>query len=119
MQKEMILKNEAKHGLCKSVKEVCCFCNLPHIYFDEKDLNILTMVKQYYFDVYSAKALEEICHKEEPYRKAREGCRDGEICNAVINKKNIALYYDRISREYDIGFSSMVNVKKYLNLILG
>jgi hypothetical protein len=39
MQKEMILKNEAKHGLCKSVKEVCCFCNLPHIYFDEKDLN--------------------------------------------------------------------------------
>ena len=77
------------------------------------------MVKQYYFDVYSAKALEEICHKEEPYRKAREGCRDGEICNAVINKKNIALYYDRISREYDIGFSSMVNVKKYLNLILG
>ena len=96
---------------------------LPKIYqiavFDEKDLNILTMVKQYYFDVYSAKALEEICHKEEPYRKAREGCRDGEICNAVINKKNIALYYDRISREYDIGFSSMVNVKKYLNLILG
>lgn len=39
MQKEMILKNEVKYGLCKLVKEVCCFCNLLYIYFDEKDLN--------------------------------------------------------------------------------
>lgn len=95
---------------------------LPKVYltaaFDEKELKVLDMVKQYYFDVYSAKALEKICHKEEPYQKAREGCSEGETCNTIIQKKDIASYYNHISRQYDVGFSNMINVKKYLNLIL-
>lgn len=95
---------------------------LPKVYqtaaFDEKELKVLDMVKQYYFDVYSAKALEKICHKEEPYKKAREGCTEGDLCNTIIHKEDIALYYNHISLQYDIKFSNMANIKKYLNLIL-
>ena len=57
--------------------------------FEEKELMILNAVKRYYFDVYSAKALEEICHREQPYMIARKGCVEGEVCRSVIDKKDI------------------------------
>lgn len=37
--------------------------------------------------MYSAKALEKICHREKPYVHAREGYEEGEPCNNVIDKK--------------------------------
>lgn len=86
--------------------------------FDGNELKVLNAIKKYYFDVYNAKALEEICHREEPYIKARKGCSDGESCNVVIGKGDITSYYKKICCQFDIKLSNMVNMKQYLNLIL-
>lgn len=86
--------------------------------FDDDELKVLNAVKQCYFDIYSAKALEEICHREEPYIKARKGCLDGEMCNTIIKKEDIASYYKSISFQYDISLRNISNMKRYLNLIL-
>lgn len=86
--------------------------------FEKQELIILNAVKKYYFDIYSTKALEEICHREKPYIKAREGCAEGELCNTIIDKKNIFLYYNSVSQKYDISLSKMSNIKDYLNAIL-
>ena len=86
--------------------------------FNEKELKILNAVKSYYFDIYSPKALEEICHCEEPYKRARKEHVEGEICNTVIDKKNILYYYKYISEKYNIDLDDMTNIKKYLNVLL-
>lgn len=41
--------------------------------FEDQEWRILNAVKRYYFDIYSARALEEIRHWEEPYIEARKG----------------------------------------------
>lgn len=86
--------------------------------FEEQELKILNAVKKYYFDMYSAKALEEICHREEPYIKARTGYADSKPCHTIIDKGHIISYYERISQEYEICSSNMSNIKRYLNSIL-
>lgn len=43
--------------------------------FEDQEWRILNAVKRYYFDIYSAKALEEICHREEPYIEAQKGLK--------------------------------------------
>lgn len=86
--------------------------------FEEQELKILNAVKKYYLDIYSARALEEICHREEPYIKARKGCVEGESCNAIIEKKTILSYYNSISQKYEISMSNLSNMKDYLNAIL-
>lgn len=86
--------------------------------FKENEVKVLEAVKKYYFDIYSAKALEEICHRESPYIKAREGYREGELCNTMIDKQHIAVYYNLISQEYNINLSNLSNIKRYLNNII-
>lgn len=86
--------------------------------FNEKELKILNAVKSYYFDIYSPKALEEICHCEEPYKRARKEHVEGEMCNTVIDKKHILYYYQYISEKYNIDLDDMTNIKKYLNVLL-
>lgn len=86
--------------------------------FEEKELMILNAVKRYYFDVYSAKALEEICHREQPYMIARKGCVEGEVCRSVIDKKDILDYYKYISGQYDISLEKIANIKEYLKITL-
>lgn len=86
--------------------------------FDEQEWKILKAVKKYYFDIYSAKALEEICHREKPYIEARSGIPEGEICHAAMNTIGIDLYYSNICRKYDICLNDMSNIKVYLNAIL-
>ena len=83
-----------------------------------KELEILKAVKTYYFDIYSARALEEICHREEPYQKAKKGCPEGEACHAVMDKEDILSYYRHVARTYGICASEMSNVKEYLNCVL-
>lgn len=85
---------------------------------EEEELKVLKAIKKFYFDVYSAKALEEICHREEPYIKARKGYRNEEICHKVINKKDISLYYNQISEKYNITLVNISNIRVYLNAIL-
>lgn len=86
--------------------------------FKENELKILDAVKRYYFDIYSAKALEEICHREEPYIKARKGYTKEEPCRIKIDKKNIALYYNHISQKHNINLSDLSSIKNYLYSIL-
>lgn len=86
--------------------------------FTEEELQILNAVKRYYFDMYSAKALEEICHREEPYIEARKGYSEGEICHTVIDREQIQLYYFYLSQKYNISLDNMSNVKIYLHRIL-
>ncbi len=86
--------------------------------FKEEELKILNAVKLYYLDVYCAKALEEICHREEPYKKAREGCRKNDVCQRVINKNDVLSYYTHIVQKYRISLENLLNIREYLNIIL-
>lgn len=86
--------------------------------FNENELKILEAVKSYYFDVYTAKTLETICHREEPYIRARDGYIEIEPCRTTIDKNSIALYYKYISKEYNINLSHLSNIKRYLNAVL-
>lgn len=86
--------------------------------FEKENLEILAAVKRYYYDIYTAKALEEICHREEPYRNAREGYAEGQLCNSIIDKKSIFSYYNDVSQKYNISLSHISGMKDYLNSIL-
>lgn len=86
--------------------------------FNEDELRILKAIKRYYFDIYSAKALEEICHREDPYIKARQGYADDELCHIKIAKGNVSSYYNHVSEEYNISLCDLSNIKNYLNKIL-
>lgn len=85
--------------------------------FEDNELIILEAVKRFYFDVYSAKALEDICHKEEPYMRARKGYSESENCNKVIKKEDVLSYYNHIARKYDIKLENLSNIKEYLYCI--
>lgn len=75
---------------------------------EEKEIEVLEFVKKYYFDIYSAKTLETICHLEQPYELAKE----------ILEKKDIETYYTRIAREYHISKDNQENIKGYLNALL-
>lgn len=86
--------------------------------FGEREQRILNTVKKYYFDIYSAKALEEICHREQPYIEAREGLSEKEACHKVINAERINSYYESVAKKYNIQLTDMSNIKVYLSIIL-
>ena len=88
------------------------------INFDDKEKVVLEFVKKNYIDVYSAKALERICHLEEPFINARAGLKEDDRSWRAITKKSIATYYKSISDKYKIDIDNRDNVKKYLNALL-
>lgn len=85
---------------------------------NEKELEVLTNVKKIYFDIYNAKTLENICHKEEPYMIARKDCKEGERCEKIIKKHDIEKYYSNIAKEYNVSINNMQGIKTYLNKLL-
>lgn len=95
---------------------------LPGVNIDtqlsEKEIVVLQFVKKYYFDVYTAKSLEEICHLEEPYRRTRRGYQKNESCENIIPKENIYKYYSRIANEYGISETNPGAVRSYLSTLL-
>lgn len=84
----------------------------------EKELFVLEFVKRFYCDVYTAKALENICHLEEPYKNARKDCCETDRSVEVIDKQTIQEYYMNISLRYNISRGNPDNVKNYLNELL-
>ena len=88
------------------------------VHLEKNELQILETVKKYYFDIYTAKTLENICHLEEPYKIAREGYRETENCEQMISKEHISAYYERIAKKYNITTDDTSNMKKYLNDLL-
>ncbi|WP_270600905.1 Panacea domain-containing protein, partial [Faecalibacillus faecis] len=51
---------------------------------DEREIKLLKLVKKYYTDVYTPRTLENICHKEKPYKLARIGKNIDERSNEII-----------------------------------
>ena len=70
---------------------------------EEEEIEVLEFVKKYYFDTYSAKTLETICHLEQPYKLAKE----------IVEKKDIETYYTQIAEEYHISKGNKENIKGY------
>lgn len=87
------------------------------VLFDGDQSAVLEMVKTFYFDVYSAKRLEHICHKEDPYKAARKGCPEGERCSNYLDKQEIETYYKKIAKQYHVTISDMSGIKRYLSLL--
>ena len=83
-----------------------------------QELKVLEFIKTYYFDVYNAKALEKLCHNEEPFINARMGLQPKEVSQRIIDRNDIYNYYSKISQKYNIDFEHENNVKKYLNSII-
>ena len=75
--------------------------------FGEQEQRILNAVKKYYFDIYSAKALEEICHREPPYIETREGFPEGKACHKVMDAEKISSYYGKVVQKYKIRLSDI------------
>jgi uncharacterized phage-associated protein len=88
------------------------------VQLSKKEVEVLQFVKKYYFDIYSAKSLETICHEEEPYKLARKGCKAVDSSNQVIKKEDILEYYTMVAEKYDISIKEPEKVKKYLNDLL-
>ena len=85
-----------------------------------KEIEVLEFVKEYYFDVYTAKTLENICHLEEPYKTVRKNYTERTRSGDIIKKTMICDYYTQIATVYNISKNSKENVKVYLNdLLLG
>lgn len=82
------------------------------------DIKILNLVKTYYYDVYNAKTLEKVCHREEPYMEARKGYLEERACQEVINKELIKNYYNVVVKKYNISLEDTSGVKEYLSQIL-
>lgn len=89
-----------------------------HVELSEDELAVLAFVKKYYFDVYSARTLEWICHLEEPYQLARKGLRNDENGKQVIEKENMFAYYSKIADKYHISRENTDSVKNYFNDLL-
>lgn len=88
------------------------------ISLDENSLKVLNLVKQYYYDIYNAKTLENICHLEKPYQEARQGLEEGTSCRSIINKNTIRKYYVEIAEKYGICCEKTVGIQNYLNALL-
>lgn len=84
----------------------------------KEEIEVLQFVLKYYYDVYTAKTLETICHLEEPYKIARSGYDEEDSCVEIIRKDDIKNYYSQIMKKYDVSKSQPNHVKLYLNDLL-
>ncbi len=82
------------------------------------ELQILEIVKKYYYDIYNAKTLEKICHSEEPYRNARLGYDAEQSSSECIHKEQIEKYYSKVAQQYHITRDNPVGIKEYLDQLL-
>lgn len=86
--------------------------------FSNDQLRLMKMIKDYYFDVYSAKTLEAICHKEQPYILTRKGIQKDVNSKELIPKKSIERYYKEIAEKYQVTLEDTSGIRRYLNDLL-
>lgn len=84
----------------------------------QEEIAVLEFVKRYYFNVYTAKTLEEICHLEEPFQLVRKDVDADKNSEKIIEKTFIRDYYREIAQKYDVSIHNQENVKMYLNELL-
>lgn len=98
------------------------YSQLPRLSTDttlsQEEIRILKFVKENYFDIYSAKTLEKICHLEDPFKNTRGNLEESAHSESVISKDSIAKYYEKIVEKYDIDNNNLNNVRNYLNDLL-
>ncbi len=88
------------------------------IYLDKDEEKVLDMVFKQYFQVYTAKMLEEICHIEKPYILSRKGYDKSDRCENIISKDNIESYYNDVAKIYHITKEDMNNISIYIRDLL-
>ncbi len=88
------------------------------ISLSQEEIAVLEFVKKYYFNVYTAKTLEKICHLEEPFILARRGVAPDENSAKLIQKDHIQTYYLETAKKFNISLRTQGNVKNYLNELL-
>lgn len=95
---------------------------LPHLEFEvqltDNEKFTLELIKSNLLDVYTTKALENMCHLEEPYIQARKNCNEQAECFSIIDKDYIALYYEKIMKKYNITKQDTSNISIYINDLL-
>lgn len=79
---------------------------------------VLESVYRDYFEMYTATALEKICHLEKPYIESRKGCLPEDRCKNIISKKLIESYYCDIAKKYNISIDNLDNMKLYIRELL-
>lgn len=83
----------------------------------EHEFSLDTEEKEYldsiikYFGCYSARVLREMTHLTKPWQMAREGLKDDESSNRIIELKDVNFYVDEISKEYNI--NKIDDLKQY------
>ena len=84
----------------------------------QEEIAVLEFVKRYYFNVYTAKTLEKICHMEEPFQLVRQGVDADKNSEKIIEKTFIRDYYREVAKKYNVSMHNQENVKVYLNELL-
>lgn len=93
-------------------------CFEKKVNISDEELTVLKAVKTFYFDVYTPKMLEEICHLEMPYQVARENYDVNDSSSEIISKEVIKEYYLEIAKKYNVSRGNMDNIRVYLNDLL-
>lgn len=65
------------------------------------------------FGSYDGKALEQVTHKEAPWKEARAGCPSEQRSNEVITKASIRAYFQAAAQQYDL--TSVAGIRKYID----
>lgn len=81
----------------------------------DKEKDVVDMVTKT-FGMYSGKILENITHKEEPWKKARRGIKTIDYSNEVISIDSIGNYFTKLSKKYNL--QKEYDVLKYINDML-
>lgn len=89
-----------------------------NVFLSEAECEVLNFVKRYYFDVYTARFMEHICHLEEPYQIARIGYESSQNSEEIISKEEIRKYYLKVAEKYNITVNSQSNIRLYFNDLL-
>ncbi|MBR3771375.1 MAG: DUF4065 domain-containing protein [Clostridium sp.] len=79
-----------------------------------EEIALLDVIKRYYFDVYSGRMLENICHKESPYMDIWKNNYGSNTSSNIIPKEQIEQYYKKIANEYHITKEDLSGIRKYL-----
>jgi len=88
-----------KHKGMYEIKKDSSIANLGDASkLNENQIETIDAVIKYYGDR-SSQWLSDLTHKEDPWRKAREGLLDGERGNKIISLASLEEYYSSLSED--------------------
>lgn len=90
------------------IEEGCLSYENINLTDDEKELLDHIIL---YFGCYSGKVLENMTHREEPWRVTRRGLVDGERSEILIDKQDIEAYFKNVKEKYQM--LNFTDIKDY------